>query len=173
MQKLLILVASIFVVFLSFYFCSSLPKDEEYGVSENTTPEFPFSFDLYGAPVLAEPVITYPLYSNESYTSPPPIKFYPEFYVEMCAYPRHGKKCLIEARGVAFDEADTICAYNYNKSTGEVFVLECKEVDVDPTGDRVAFFKLKFKESGKNRLIFILSVGEFPLAIQNVSANVE
>lgn len=173
MQKLSICVSTVFVIFLSFYFCSPLPKDEEYGVTETAPPDFPFSFDLYGASNLTEPVVTYPIYSNDSYTSPPPIKFYPEFYVEMCAYPRRGKKCLIEARGIAFDEADTICAYNFNKSTGEVFILECKEVDVDSMGDRVVFFKLKFKESGRNRLIFILSVGEFPLAIQNVSVNVE
>ena len=32
----------------------------------------------------------------------------------MCTYPRRGKKCLIEARGIAFDEADAEPNYTFN-----------------------------------------------------------
>jgi hypothetical protein len=121
--------------------------------------------------ILYQPYQPYQPYSYSPYIGQS-IVLAPDFSVEVCSKPLVGKNCLIEVRGVAFDEANTICAYNFNKSTGEIFVLECREPDVDQVGDKVALFKMKFKEKEKHHLVFILGVGDFPLALRNVVINV-
>lgn len=156
--------------------CRPLLKDEPL-----MSPEFDFS----NWPIITEfppqeemQQNTQQNQNNEDYFSytplgPPPIVFTPNFSVEACLNPQAGKNCLVEVRGVSFEEADTVCAYNYNKSTGEMFVLECKDTDLHFNGDVVALYKLRFKEPGKHRLIFILSIGDFPLAMQSTLITVK
>ena len=163
--KILLYVLPIFIFSsLIYYFLNLKNKDDfftplEFEAGNFETPSGDFN--------LPAPDMTIPNAPFFSYT-PPPISFVSNFSVEICKNPRVGKNCLIEVRGESFEEADTVCAYNYNKNTGEMFVLECKEADIDKRGDVVALYKFQFKESGKHRLIFILSIGGFPLAMQNI-----
>jgi hypothetical protein len=171
-KNLILLLSAAVILFGLYMLCRPLLRDEPL-----MSPEFDFS----NWPIITEfppQEDTQQNQNNEDYFSytplgPPLIVFTPNFSVEACLNPQAGKNCLVEVRGVSFEEADTVCAYNYNKATGEMFVLECKDADLHLNGDVVALYKLRFKEPGKHRLIFILSIGDFPLAMQSTLITVK